>query len=297
VASDSDGEIVTYSWSKKSGGTAILSGANTPELKASELKEGLYVFQITVKDNDGASSSDEVKVNVKTSGNRLPVVSAGPDRTITLPTNSLKLQAAASDTDGEIISYEWTKIAGASARLDGSNTPVLTASNLSSGSYEFRLTVKDNEGGVQSDVVVVTVRGSASENIPPVANAGSDMILQLPAGTVYLKGTASDPDGSVQSYRWLQISGGTVTLRGTTTHTAMISDLNEGVYVFRLTVTDNKGAASNDDVTVHVLEESAENVIPEEVITPVQYNGPDRSKNIPLNMVYLKGKSWYKGQQ
>src|SRR5690606_30063163 len=105
--SDKDGEIRSYRWQKISGGDARLSGTSSRELKVSELRQGEYVFRITVKDDDGASDSDEVRVTVRERDNKQPVASAGSDRTITLPVNAVKLQGSASDPDGEVTAYQW----------------------------------------------------------------------------------------------------------------------------------------------------------------------------------------------
>ena len=47
------------------------------------------------------------------SSNRPPVANAGIDQTIILPIDSIKLDdSASSDPDGNISSYQWTKISG-----------------------------------------------------------------------------------------------------------------------------------------------------------------------------------------
>ncbi|AHM62948.1 hypothetical protein D770_23515 [Flammeovirgaceae bacterium 311] len=94
--------------------------------------------------------------------NAAPTVSAGSDKTITLPTNSLTLTGSASDADGTIASTSWTKISGPSATLSGSSTLSLKLSNLPAGSYIFRLTAKDNAGATKYDDVVVTVKSATT---------------------------------------------------------------------------------------------------------------------------------------
>jgi hypothetical protein len=101
-------------------------------------------------------------------GNSTPVVNAGADKTITLPTSSITITATASDADGTISSYAWTKVSGPSATLTGTTTLKLTASALVAGTYTFRLTVKDNAGASAYDDVVVTVNSTSSK--PPTAS-------------------------------------------------------------------------------------------------------------------------------
>ena len=47
-----------------------------------------------------------------TGSNAAPTVNAGADQTITLPTSTLNLTGTASDSDGSISSYAWTKVSG-----------------------------------------------------------------------------------------------------------------------------------------------------------------------------------------
>jgi hypothetical protein len=63
-ATDSDGTIKSWSWAKLSGPSANLSGATSSKLTAWGLVEGSYVFRLTVKDDDGASDYDDIKIIV-----------------------------------------------------------------------------------------------------------------------------------------------------------------------------------------------------------------------------------------
>ncbi|MBW3545060.1 MAG: right-handed parallel beta-helix repeat-containing protein, partial [Bacteroidetes bacterium] len=89
--------------------------------------------------------------------NSLPTVSAGSDKSVTLPTNSLGLYGSASDADGSISSTVWTKVSGPSATMNGATTLKLGLSHLVEGTYTFRLTATDNCGARTYDDVVVTV--------------------------------------------------------------------------------------------------------------------------------------------
>lgn len=157
-ASDADGSISTYTWSKISGGTASLSGTTSSKLTVSNLVAGTYSFRLTVKDNKGATKSDDVKVTVgssSTSTNKLPIVSAGSDKSTS--NTGITLVGSASDPDGSIVSYIWTKLTGASVPLENTTTPKLWVSQLKAGTYTFRLTVKDNKGATKYDDVKLTV--------------------------------------------------------------------------------------------------------------------------------------------
>lgn len=251
-ASDPDGAIAAYNWNQVSGpSTATLTNKTTKSLKASALKAGTYTFRLKVTDNDGASADDDVKVLVSSTTNALPVVSAGSDKTITLPTNSLYIQSTASDSDGSIASYQWTKISGGTASLSGQTTSKVRAYNLSAGTYIFRVTVKDNLGAIKYDEVKVTV--FTSTNVAPVAYAGTAKFLTLPTNSAKLYGSGKDSDGTIVSYKWTQYSGPSPALiTNSTTATATVSGLIAGYYYFKLTVKDNDGSTHYAKVLVKV---------------------------------------------
>lgn len=94
-----------------------------------------------------------------------PVVNAGSDQTITLPTSTVSLSATASDADGSIASYAWSKVLGGAATITTPNAANTTVTGLAAGSYTFRCTVTDNAGATTADDVVITVNPA-----PPATN-------------------------------------------------------------------------------------------------------------------------------
>ena len=90
-------------------------------------------------------------------------------------------------------------------------------------------------------------------NLPPVADAGADQFT-YDAAVVILAGTASDPDGSVQSQLWAQTDGETVVLDDPTRPDPSFTAPSSytGTLSFSYTVTDNAGAQNTDTVAVYV---------------------------------------------
>ncbi|WP_207512471.1 PKD domain-containing protein [Longitalea luteola] len=290
---DTDGSIVTYAWTKLAGPSQFIIGngaSNRPTITG--LAAGVYVFRLQVTDDKGGTATDDVTVTVN-AANLGPVANAGADINITLPLNNTTLNGGASkDPDGTITKYAWSKVSGPSQFTiadAGAATTALT--NLVAGTYVFKLTVTDNKGVTAEDTVNVIVNNSTTvANKPPVASAGNDVAITLPTSSVTLNGSASkDPDGSVTKYAWSKISGPSSFLIGSPgAAITVISRLVAGTYVFRLTVTDNKGATANDDVTVVVNEAASPGNQP-----PVAIPGNDISAQLPIASISLNGSASY----
>lgn len=207
---------------------------------------GYYKVRGKLKDGTYTGFSTATQIT-----NSAPTANAGGNKAITLPTNSTTLTGSGSDTDGTISSYLWTKVSGpAAGTITTPAAAITTITGLTiAGTYVYRLTVTDNEGatGFNDASVVVSPAG----NVAPTANAGADQTLSAGATTATLSGSATDSDGTIASYAWSQISGpNTAGITTPTTASTGLTGLIPGVYVFRLTATDNLGATGVDDVQI-----------------------------------------------
>lgn len=249
---DNDGTVASYLWAQVNGPSCTLANQTTSALTVSNMVQGTYTFGLTVTDDDGATGYDEVVVTVNSAPpNQSPSASAGADKTITLPQNSVILNGTATDSDGTIASTIWTKKSGPTATLTGANTLSVTVSNLVEGTYIFTLTVTDDDGATRQDDVTVTVL-PATVNQPPIANAGANAFLTLPANSTTLNGIGSDADGTIATYAWTKVSGPSASISGASTATLQLTALVAGTYIFRLTVTDDDGATASDEVSIFV---------------------------------------------
>jgi len=204
----------------------------------------------------GDSTSTLATMVSTTPSNIAPAANAGVDKAITLPTATTSFTGAGTDADGAVSTYAWTQISGPNtATITMPATASTTVTGLVAGSYTFRLTVTDNNGATGSDLVLVTVTPASPPpaNNPPTAGAGTDQSLQLPINTTSLSGTAADSDGTF-TLLWVKTSGPNIyTITNETTLTPSISNLDAGVYVFTIYVTDDDGAVTTDSMTVTVL--------------------------------------------
>ena len=188
--------------------------------------------------------------------NKSPIAVAGPDQTISLPTNSVFLDGSASnDPDGSITTWQWSKVAGPSS-FTIANTGIAKThvNSLVGGTYLFELKVTDAGGLTDRDTMQVIV-DDQNVNQPPVANAGTDTAITLPANTVMLDGSSSaDPNNNITSYQWTKISGPFFsTIANASGAITAASSLTAGIYLFELKVTDAGGLFDRDTVQITVL--------------------------------------------
>jgi hypothetical protein len=253
TASDTDGTIATYQWTKTSGPAATLTNATTQTLSVTNLNAtGTYVFSVTVTDNQGSAATDQVTVIVNSGTNQAPTVNAGADQSTTLPVTQLSVTATANDTDGTISTYKWTKTSGPGATMSGSSSPTVSLANITStGTIALTVTVTDNLGATATDQMTIQVTAS-TPNVAPNVNAGADVNITLPVSQVTLTANASDTDGTIATYAWTMTSGPGATLSNASTSSLSVANLVAGTYTFSVTVSDNKGATASDQVTVVV---------------------------------------------
>lgn len=255
ASSDPDGSITSYRWTQISGPSTVpMSNPNGVSNVVSNMVAGTYTFRLTVTDNQGASSSATMDVNLRAENNTPPVANAGWNQTIPLPINAATLNgSASSDADGYIASYRWVQISGPSIPpMSNPNGVTNIITNLIAGTYTFQLTVTDNQGSSATSNVNIILTGG--NNQAPVADVSWNQTLFWPVNAATLNGQGSyDPDGSIASYRWVQVSGpSTAAMNNPNIARPVVSNLVIGTYTFRLTVTDNGGLNNSAEMRVIV---------------------------------------------
>jgi hypothetical protein len=199
-------------------------------------------------------------------------------------TQTVRAQALENDLQGRVVLGLVRK-----GQVMGTSTvePRLLASVVfrarSEGTAQVRLegvVLRDSAGGT-IPVSVASVASleitSSVTNTVPVAAAGPDVTLR--PGRIYLDGSRSvDPEGSILLYTWTQTSGSTVTLTGATQPVAVFETAADGVYAFRLQVSDGL-LSSTDDVQITVA--AATNSRPVAAVRTPQ----DSSGAVPITYV------------
>jgi cytoskeletal protein CcmA (bactofilin family) len=282
VGIDLDGTISDFLWTKISGpATGTISSPNAANTQINGLVQGVYQFEFSVTDNNGAISKDTVRVTVNAAPNQAPVANAGANKVITLPVNTTTLTGSGTDSDGTITGYSWVKVSGPSSDIIVSPNLATTAvNNLVQGLYEYELTVTDNDGVISKDTIQVTVNDAFNQ--APVANAGTSKVITLPIDSTSLNGSGTDVDGTIVNYTWIKIAGPAsgIIVSANTAITA-VTNLSAGIYKFELTVTDDDGAISKNVVQVTV------NAAPNQA--PMADAGPDLVVALPTDATILNG--------
>lgn len=238
---DSDGIITTYSWSFGDGCSG--SGVTTSHTYSTA---GSYTAALTVTDDDGtqATASHVISVTLP-SPNSPPVASFTRNPPSGEAPLNVSFNAAAShDSDGSIVSYEWSFGDG------GSDTGVTTSHTYQNvGTYTAVLRVTDNDSSTDTASRSITVTGVVNQ--PPVA-AFSFVRDPTDAHTFIFDASASaDSDGIITHWAWdfgddtgLTVSQSLQIMN----HRYMMA----GTYVVTLTVYDNDGMSNAVTHTVTV---------------------------------------------
>lgn len=122
-------------------------------------------------------------------------------------------------------------------------------------------------------------------NKPPIAIAGPDQVITLPADSISLDGSSSsDPDGKISEWLWTKISGpASFTITKPSDATTIVKTLVVGTYQFELEVTDNGGLFAKDTMSIIV----------DAVLTtnhpPIANAGADQTITLPTNAIDLDG--------
>ena len=258
--SSDDHGILSWEWTRS--GNELLA-ADTKDMRTqhptiSNLQEGVYTFHLKVTDVKGQTGEDDMSVYVKAAMNQPPVAHAGRNRTINLPKNWVMLDGSGSTDDVNITSWSWTQVTGPNeAVILRSNLSKANATNLTKGSYQFKLLIKDHEENEATSFVYVTV--NQDNNLPPKADAGIDVEVTLPQSVVILNGSASHDDLRIARWRWTRdsksLAAGKVVGNSSQESVLYLVNLIPGQYIFNLKVWDDQGKSSQDSISILVKED------------------------------------------
>lgn len=234
---DPNRDVLTYAWDLDGDGVFDDATSSTPLVAFPDA--GTYT--VTLRVSDGVVVSTDTAVITVT--NVSPTVAAGSGQTV-LAGTTVAFAGAFTDpgADTHTIRWDFGDETTASATLTPNH--VYDAP----GVYTVTLLVSDDDNGVGSDTLIVTVEAA---NRPPTAEAGTDQVVRelciVGAGApVALVGSGSDPDNDALTFTWRE--GDTLIATGATPTVR----LAVGVHTLELTVTDAGGLMDTDTVVITV---------------------------------------------
>ena len=130
--------------------------------------------------------------------------------------------------------------------------PFFVANSVDSYDKEDTYPARTNLG-IGGGSVAITGQLYYCNYKPPIANAGPDQTITLPITTVTLSGSVTLGTGTIAKAVWSKESGpagGNISDPGS--QTPVITSLQEGTYIFKLTLTDNNGYVGTDEVSIIV---------------------------------------------
>jgi hypothetical protein len=159
VATLQNEAIGTINWSQQTGPSlANIKGKDTLTPIMRGLRKGTYVFQVALVSKSGKYRSSQIMVTVDSAMNGTFAAYAGPDVSITLPTNSWKIAGQALTNGTTMASSNWIQVTGPStATITGGNTTTPTVSDLLVGTYVFRMNLLSTAGIHSSSLMQLKV--------------------------------------------------------------------------------------------------------------------------------------------
>lgn len=217
---------------------------------------------------------NETAQTIALPGNLLPVATAGPDQTITLPLDSVVLDGSNSfDLNDKIISYRWRAVSTAFATNISNDTSSVTTVHFTyAGNYYFELTVKDSLNTLGRDTckVVVLPNLSTSDIFSlSVSVFPYDTLLNLPINTItlnsqaYLNGPGNQPPPApvLKIIEWKKLAGpDNFYFLSPDKLINTINNLTAGMYAFECKVTD----AANRKASMSTVIRVSDPVAPEQ---------------------------------
>lgn len=262
-SSDADGDVLTYRWDYENDRTYDTEWSIDPTASKTWMDD--YTGEARVQVFDGHLR--DIDIASVTVYNVPPVVDAGSDQTVA-EADEVSFTGSATDPGDDELTYEWDFGDGATA--SGSLTPKHTYGD--DGVFTVTLTVSDDDGGVTSDTLDVTVT-TVDPVVTPIVFAqpnGEFILAQVHELAFSTSSTDVGSDDAV--YLWDFGDGETMSAtyfnNGTGADPYPSPDVNPmsssdavthtyaapGDYTVTVTVTDDDGGAAAQSYAVHVAD-------------------------------------------
>ena len=255
VATDADGDVLSYSLSGTDASRFTID-ANTGDVRFREApdaenpgdddNDNVYDIIVTASDNTGGTTDTDQAIAITVTGvnDNAPVFNSPETATV-----AESPRAAATDADGDVLSYSLSGTDAARFTIDANTGEVRfreapdaenPGDDDNDNVYDIIVTASDNTGGTPdtNQAVAITVT-DANDNAPVFNSPETATVAESPsAATVVYRAVATDADGDALSY----------SLSGTDAARFTI-DANTGEVRFREAPdAENPGDDDNDNV-------------------------------------------------
>jgi len=256
--SDPGNDSYSVTWHVVASNGQVIADGHGPGFSFSAMDNGLYTVTYTVMDDDGGSASDVVLVTVN---NVAPTANAGDDQTVN-EGSMVNLSGSFSDPGNDSYSVTWHVLASNGQVIEDGHGSGMSFKALDNGLYTVTYTVMDDDGGVATDTVLVTVN-----NVAPHVYVGYTYTINENT-LVTLNGVFNDPGADTYSMNWHVVSSnGQVIADGSGTSFSFTA-LDDGTYTVTYTVSDDDGGVGSDDAVYTVLN-----------VAPTVSGGADKTVN------------------
>lgn len=241
--STDDVAIVSYLWDFMDGGTSTDAD---PVHTFTAI--GDFLVTLTVTDGDGQTDTGSITISVSApTGTEAPVAVASADPVSGDVPLVVNFTGSNSTDDVGIVSYAWDFMDGNTAtEADPTHT------FMSADTYEVMLTVTDDDGLTDFEIVTITVT-EPSTNEDPVAIASATPLSGDVPLEVNFTGDASTDDNGIVAYSW-DFDDGDTSTESNPTHTFTFA----GTFEVQLTVEDAEGATDTATVTIEVQDNTTQ---------------------------------------
>jgi len=150
IASDQDGDELSYEWSARDGD---ISGDGAAVNWSAPESEGIYNITVKVTDGNGGEVTGSITITVRV--NHPPTVtSIIADKDWVTPLGSCHIRCNAEDPDGDELSYEWSASGG---DISGTALVITWTVPEAVGLHNITVVVTDGYGGEDTRTLTVSV--------------------------------------------------------------------------------------------------------------------------------------------
>ena len=247
-ASALTGDYASYAWDFGDGRTS--SGPTSAHTYAAG---GGYQIALRATSRDDAVSTFVTLVILRERGvdNQPPQASFTISAANGTAPLSVTFESTSSDPDGVIVSHDWDFGDGSTAQGDE-----VTHVYQSAGAYTVTLTVTDDRGASAQAQAAIGVT-APDVNQPPAASIKASPTAGPAPLIATFASTSTDPDGTIVTTTW-DFGDGTTADGQEADHTFD----EPGSYTVTLTVTDDRGASSQAQVSITVTPEETRDQFP-----------------------------------